>query len=126
MTGVPLKKKGETMTVFQESGQLLRIFIGEANKHGRKPLYEWIVQQARARDMAGATVLRGIQGFGANSLIHTTKILRLSEDLPVVIEIIDTSEKIEAFLQVVEPAITEGLVTVEKARIRMYRAGKRR
>ena len=113
------------MTVFKETGQLLRIFIGEANKHGRKPLYEWIVQQARSQGMAGATVLRGIQGFGANSLIHTTKILRLSEDLPVVVEIVDTEEKIEAFLQTVDHAITEGLVTVEKARVRMYRADGR-
>jgi PII-like signaling protein len=111
------------MTVFKEAGQLLRIFIGETNRYGRMPLYEWIVQQARSQGMAGATVLRGIQGFGANSLIHTTKILRLSEDLPVVVEIVDTEEKIEAFLKTIDPAITEGLVTVEKARVRMYRAG---
>ena len=111
------------MTVFKEAGQLLRIFIGEANRHGRMPLYEWIVQQARSQGMAGATVLRGIQGFGANSLIHTTKILRLSEDLPVIVEIVDTEEKIEAFIKTVDPAITEGLVTVEKARVRMYRGG---
>jgi hypothetical protein len=111
------------MTVFKEAGQLLRIFIGEANRFGRMPLYEWIVQQARSQGMAGATVLRGIQGFGANSLIHTTKILRLSEDLPVIIEIVDTEEKIEAFIKIIDPAITEGLVTVEKARVRMYRAG---
>ena len=113
------------MTVFKEAGQLLRIFIGETNKHGRKPLYEWIVQQARSQGMAGATVLRGIQGFGANSLIHTTKILRLSEDLPFVVEIVDTEEKIEAFLQSIDHAITEGLVTVEKVRVRMYRANGR-
>ncbi len=111
------------MTVFKEAGQLLRIFIGEANKHKRMPLYEWIVQQARSQGMAGATVLRGIQGFGANSLIHTTKILRLSEDLPVVVEIIDTKEKIESFLQTIDHAITEGIVTVEKAQVRIYRAG---
>jgi len=113
------------MTVFKETGQLLRIFIGESNKHGRKPLYEWIVEQARSQGMAGATVLRGIQGFGANSLIHTTKILRLSEDLPVVVEIVETEEKIEAFLQSIDHAITDGLVTVEKARVRMYRANGR-
>jgi hypothetical protein len=111
------------MTVFKEAGQLLRIFIGEANKYNRMPLYEWIVKQARSQGMAGATVLRGIQGFGANSLIHTTKILRLSEDLPVVVEIIDTKEKIESFLQTIDQAITEGIVTVEKAQVRMYRAG---
>ena len=101
----------------------MRIIIGETNKHGRIPLYEWIVQQARSQGLAGATVLRGIQGFGANSLIHTTKILRLSEDLPVVVEVIDTEEKIESFLQAIDHAITEGIVTVEKARVRMYRAG---
>jgi PII-like signaling protein len=111
------------MNILTEAGQLLRIFIGEANKYGRIPLYEWIVQQARSQGMAGSTVLRGIQGFGANSLIHTTKILRLSEDLPVIVEIIDTEEKIEAFIQTIEHAITEGMVTVEKARVRMYRAG---
>lgn len=110
------------MITIKEAGQLLRIFIGESNKYGRLPLYEWLVQQARAQGMAGATVLRGIQGFGANSLIHTTKILRLSEDLPVIVEIVDSEEKIESFLQIVEHAITEGLVTVEKARVRMYRA----
>lgn len=111
------------MTVFKEAGKLLRIFIGESNRYGRKPLYEWIVQQARSQGMAGATVLRGIQGFGANSLIHTTKVLRLSEDLPIVVEVVDTEDKIEAFLQTIEPAITEGLVTLEKARVRLYRAG---
>jgi hypothetical protein len=115
--------RGDAMTILKESGQLLRIFIGEANKYGRQPLYEWIVQQARAKGLAGATVLRGIQGFGANSLIHTTKILRLSEDLPVIVEIVDTEANIESFLQTVDHAITEGLVTVEKARVRMYRAG---
>jgi PII-like signaling protein len=111
------------MGEFEEPGQLLRIFIGEDHKHGRMPLFEWIVRQARAQGMAGATVLRGIQGFGANSLIHTTKILRLSQDLPVVVEIIDTAAKIDAFLESIDHAITEGIVTVEKARVRLYRAG---
>ena len=115
------------MTILSsENGQLLRIFIGETNKHGRIPLYEWIVKQARSKGMAGATVLRGIQGFGANSLIHTTKILRLSEDLPVIVEIIDTEAKIESFLQEIDQAITEGIVTVEKARVRMYRSANKK
>ena len=118
-----VRPTGGSVTVFKESGQLLRIFIGETNKYNRMPLYEWLVHQARSQGMAGATVLRGIQGFGANSLIHTTKILRLSEDLPVVVEIIDTKEKIESFLQAIDHAITEGIVTVEKAQVRMYRAG---
>jgi len=110
------------MTVLKEAAQLLRIFIGEADKYGRTPLYEWIVQQARSHGMHGATVLRGVLGFGANSLIHTTKILRLSEDLPMVVEIIDTKEKIESFLTSIDHAISEGIVTVEKAQVRIYRA----
>ena len=110
------------MAITEEAGQLLRVFVGEASKHGRMPLYEWIVQQARAQGLAGATVLRGILGFGANSRIRTTKILRLSEDLPVVVEIVDTPEKIEAFLKIIDPAIPVGMVTVETARVRLYRA----
>ncbi|HSG05761.1 MAG TPA: DUF190 domain-containing protein, partial [Nitrospiria bacterium] len=78
--------------------ELLRIFIGESDRHGSRPLHEAIVEAARKRGLAGATVLRGILGYGANSRIHTSKILRLSEDLPVVIEIVDQADKIEAFL----------------------------
>ncbi len=110
------------MDLLKEDGQLLRIMIGETDKYRRIPLYEWIVKQARKQGMAGATVLRGIQGFGANSLIHTTKILRLSEGLPVVIEIIDTKEKIESFLPIIDGAIEEGIATVEKATVRFYRS----
>lgn len=110
------------MDYLQENGQLLRIMIGETDKHGRVPLYEWIVKQARKHGMAGATVIRGIQGFGANSLIHTTKILRLSEGLPVIIEIIDTEKKIESFFPVIDDAIEEGIATVEKATVRFYRS----
>ncbi|MDJ0781620.1 MAG: DUF190 domain-containing protein [Desulfosarcinaceae bacterium] len=112
------------MEKYKEEGKLLRIFIGETDKYDRRPLYEWIVQQARAEGMAGATVLRGIVGYGAGSLIHTTKILRLSEDLPVIVEIVDSEEKIDQFLPQIEPAITEGLVTVERAHIRLYRNKK--
>ena len=104
-------------------GHLLRIYIGEQDRHDDEPMHQWLVSEAHRQGVAGATVLRGIQGFGANSLIHTTKILRLSEDLPVVVEIIDTKEKIESFLQTIDQAITEGIVTVEKAQVRMYRAG---
>ncbi len=114
------------MNSMEENGQLLRIMIGETDRHGKMPLYEWIVKQARKQGMAGATVLRGIQGFGANSLIHTTKILRLSEDLPVIVEIIDTQEKIESFLPVIDEAVTEGIATVEKANVRFYRYGKKK
>ncbi len=113
------------MQELREEGQLLRIFIGESDKYKRIPLYEWILKKARGHGMAGATVLRGIGGFGAGSRIHTTKILRLSEDLPVVVEIVDTPEKIESFLNIIESAISEGLATLERAHIRFYRTHKK-
>jgi PII-like signaling protein len=106
-----------------EEGYLLRIFIGESDKHAGKPLYEWIVYRAREQGLAGATVLRGMMGFGANTReIHTFKIERLSEDLPVVVEIVDTREKLEAFLTSIDGAIHAGLATLEKAQVRFYRA----
>jgi len=104
--------------------ELLRIFIGESDKHGGRPLYEVIVESARKRGMAGATVLRGLMGFGANSRVHTAKVLRLSEDLPMVIEIVDTPERIAAFLPELDELIGEGLVTLEKIRVITYRHGK--
>ncbi len=104
-----------------EEGQLLRIFIGETDKHGGLPLYEWIVREARKDGLAGATVFRGIAGFGAKSRIHTANILRLSLDLPIVVEIVDKPERIEAFLPVLDKVVTEGLITVEKAHIKLYR-----
>ena len=104
------------------NGQLLRIFIGESDKHQGKPLYEWLVIQAKEQGLAGATVLRGLMGFGANSRIHTSKILRLSLDLPIVVEIVDTPEKIEAFLGAIETVVKVGLVTLEKAAVQMYRS----
>lgn len=107
-----------------EDGYLLRIFIGESDKHEGKPLYEWLVLKAREAGLAGATVLRGIEGFGAHSRLHTAKILRLSEDLPIVVEIVDSLEKIEAFMPVVDHAINEGLATLERVRIRFYRSGR--
>ncbi len=100
---------------------LLRIFIGESDKRGARPTYEVIVEEARKRGLAGATVLRGIMGFGANSRIHTSKVLRLSEDLPIVIEIVDAEEKIEALIPFLDEMIEEGLVTLEKVRVIMYR-----
>lgn len=109
--------------ILPEKGQLLRIFIGESDKFEGKPLYEWIVLKAREAGLAGATVLRGIEGFGATSRIHTTKILRLSEDLPIVVEIVDTAEKIEQFLPSIDSAISEGLATLENVQIRFYRSG---
>jgi hypothetical protein len=100
---------------------LLRIFIGETDKYEGRPLYKAIVEKARQRGMAGATVMRGILGFGANSRIHTSQILRLSEDLPLVIEIVDSEERINAFLPELDTMISEGLVTLEKARVITYR-----
>jgi PII-like signaling protein len=100
---------------------LLRVFIGESDKIDGKPLYEVIVKKARNRGLAGATVIRGFLGFGANSLVHTSKVLRLSEDLPVVVEIVDAVDKIESFLTELDEMIGEGLVTLEKVRIIAYR-----
>jgi hypothetical protein len=104
--------------------ELLRIFVGEDDKHGHQPMYEAIVQLARKKGMAGATVLRGIMGFGANSRVHTAKILRLSEDLPIVIEIVDKPERIAQLLPEVDSMIGEGLVTLEPVRVIAYRHGK--
>jgi hypothetical protein len=108
-----------------EDGYLLRVFIGESDKYGGKPLYEWIVLTARAHGLAGATVLRGMMGFGAASHeIHTAKIERLSEDLPIIVEIVDTKEKLEAFLPLIDAAVHDGLATLEKAHVRFYRSRK--
>jgi uncharacterized protein len=99
-----------------EEAVLLRIFIGEDDRYKRLPLYEAIVLKARETHLAGATVLRGFLGFGKSSHMHAEKILRLSMDLPVVIEIVDTREKVNAFLPCLEPMISGGLVTMERAR----------
>jgi uncharacterized protein len=106
-------------------GKLLRVFIGEADRWEGQPLYEAIVEQAKRAGLAGATVWKGFMGFGAHSRLHTAKILRLSEDLPIVIEIVDTAEKIETFVPVLERMVQEGLVTLERAEVLMYRATKR-
>ena len=98
----------------------LRIFIGESDHYGGKPLYEAIVMTARERHLAGATVLRGPMGFGASSRLHTTKILRLSEDLPLVIEIVDSEEKVNAFLPTLDGLMTSGLITLEKVQVLQY------
>ncbi|MCF8041440.1 MAG: DUF190 domain-containing protein [Desulfarculaceae bacterium] len=101
--------------------ELLRVFIGEGDKYEGRLLYELIVEKAREDGLAGATVYRGILGFGANSRVHTTKVLRLSEGLPVVVEIVDATEKIQAFLPWLDGVIHEGLITLEKARVIAYR-----
>ena len=109
-----------------EEGYLLRIFIGEADKFQGKPLYEWLVLQAREQGLAGATVLRGMMGYGANSReIRTFKITRLSEDLPIVVEIVDIKEKLETYLEIIDESIQAGMVTMEKATIRIYRGNGR-
>jgi len=105
-----------------EDGYLLRIFIGESDKHGHIPLYEAIVLKARESGLAGATVLRGVMGFGRHSIMHTAKILRLSEDLPLIIEIVDSLGKIEAFLPILDGMVPEGLVTLEQVRVIHYRS----
>lgn len=103
---------------------LLRIFFGESDRHGHVPLGEAIVLKAREMHLAGATVLRGPMGFGKSSRLHTAKILRLSMDLPMVIEIVDSEEKIQAFLPVLDAMMGGGLVTLEKVRVIEYRAGQ--
>jgi PII-like signaling protein len=107
-----------------EEGQLLRIFIGESDRWKGKPLYEAIILKAREMGIAGATMLRGMMGYGGASRIHTAKILRLSEDLPIVVEIVDSKEKITALLPTIEEMVQEGLVTLENVRVLQYRSGK--
>jgi PII-like signaling protein len=102
---------------------LLRVFIGESDRWEHKPLYEAIVLKAREMHLAGATVLRGPMGFGKSSRLHTAKILRLSADLPLVIEIVDSEEKIQSFLPVLDPMMGGGLLTLEKVKVIDYRAG---
>jgi uncharacterized protein len=108
-------------------GKLLRVFLGESDRLNGKPLYECIVQKARESGLAGATVLRGVEGFGARSRIHTAKILRLSEDLPIVVEIVDSEEKIKAFLPAVDKMFegsgSGGMITLERAEVIRYTHG---
>ncbi len=104
-------------------GQLLRIFVGESDRHAGKPLYEAIVLKAREEGLAGASVRRGLAGFGAHSRLHTAKILRLSQDLPTVIEIVDKEERIQAFLPLLDSMVDEGMITVERVHIIAYRHG---
>lgn len=103
-----------------KDAMLLRIFIGESDRSGHRPLYEEIVLKAREAHLAGATVLRGPMGFGHSSRLHTAKILRLSEDLPMVIEIVDAEDKIRAFLDRIEPIMGAGLITLERVQVLRY------
>ena len=104
-----------------EEGMLLRIFIGETDSYKGKPLYEQIVLKARELNLAGATVMRGIMGFGADSRMHTAKILRLSEDLPIIIEIVDTEENLQKLQPFLDETVEEGLITLEKVKVIKYR-----
>ena len=105
-----------------QEGCLLRVFIGESDHWQGKPLYEAIVLEARRLHLAGATVLKGAMGYGASSRLHTAKVLRLSEDLPLVVEIVDSREKLEQLLPFLEETVTNGLVTLERAEVIWYRA----
>jgi len=104
-----------------EEGMLLRVFVGETDQYKDKALYEQIVIKARELNLAGATVIRGIMGFGADSRMHSAKLLRLSEDLPVIIELVDTEEKLNTLLPFLDEAVQEGLITLEKVRVIKYR-----
>jgi len=106
------------------TGLLVRIYIGESDTWHGRPLYEAIVHLLRERGLAGATVLRGIEGFGAKAHLHTTRILRLSEDLPLVIEVVDRAENIERILPELDEMISDGLVTIEAVEVITYRSGR--
>jgi PII-like signaling protein len=112
--------RNSTLMHLPEDAVLLRIFIGESDRYQHKPLYEAIVLKARELELAGATVLRGPMGFGKSSHLHTAKILRLSMDLPIVIEIVDTAQKINAFLPVLDEMMGGGLVTLERTKVIRY------
>jgi len=104
-----------------EDGRLLRIFVGEDDQHDGVPLFEAIVRLLREVGLAGTTVLRGIAGFGRSSVVHTSHLLRMSEDLPIVIECVDTAERVEAVLPALDALIDEGLITLERVDVRIYR-----
>ncbi|HDH10717.1 MAG TPA: DUF190 domain-containing protein [Nitrospirae bacterium] len=113
------------MMKLPDEGKLLKVFIGESDTYQGKSLYEAIVLKARELNLAGATVFRGIMGYGAASRIHSIKLLRLSEDLPIMIEIVDTEENIDKILPFLDDTVKEGLITMEKARIIKYRHSKK-
>ena len=110
----------------EQQATLLRLFVGERDRHGHQPLYEAIVTKAREQGLAGATVLRGLLGFGASSVLHTAKLVEISDDLPMVVEIVDAEEKIEKFLPVLDDMLSSGLVTLEKVRVLQYGLPKKR
>jgi PII-like signaling protein len=105
-----------------EDAGLLRIYVGENDRHGGRPLYEAIVLKARELGLAGATVLRGVMGFGRSSRLHTTKVLRLSDDLPIVVEIVDREETLARLIPWLDEVVADGLVTLERVRVKRYAA----
>lgn len=107
-------------------GLLVRIYIGENDQHDGRPLYRAVVERMRELGLAGATVLRGIEGFGAHARLHTTRLLRLSEDLPILIELVDTEDRIRAALPVLDEMVGDGLITLERVEVIAYRAGTER
>lgn len=107
----------------ESTGKLLRIFIGESDRHGGQPLFTAIVERARHAGLSGATVFKGIEGFGGHSVVHAARIFDLSTDLPVLIEIVDTEEKIEAFIPVLDEMVHEGLITMENVQVIRYKTG---
>ncbi len=110
----------------EQQATLLRLFVGERDKHGHQPLYEAIVSKAREHGLAGATVLRGLLGYGASSVLHTAKLVEISDDLPMIVEIVDSEENIEKFLPVLDGMLSSGLVTLEKVRVLQYGLPKKR
>src|SRR5205814_9514667 len=122
LSTVPRIEPGAHMRI-NENGILLRVFIGESDKFQHKPLYEAIVQKVRELGLAGATVLRGSEGFGAHSVVHKAGLLEMSADLPIVIEIVDAHEKIQSLLPHLDSMVTEGMITMENVRILSYRSG---
>lgn len=113
------------MRVLDGEQVLMRIFIGESDKHGGRPLYQELVEMFRREHVAGATVFRGILGFGAKSHMHAAHLLRLSQDLPILIEVVDTQENIDRILPMLDGVVSEGLITLEKARVILYAPGKK-
>lgn len=105
------------------TGKLLRIFIGESDRRGAQPLYTAIVEEARKRGLSGATVFKGIEGFGGHSVVHAARVFDLSSDLPILIEIVDSEEKIRSFIPVLDEMVHEGLVTLEAVEIIQYKTG---
>jgi PII-like signaling protein len=123
LSTVPQIEPGEHMTI-NDDGVLLRVFIGESDRFGNQPLYEAIIQKIRELGLAGATVLRGTEGFGARSVVHKAALLEMSSDLPIVIEIVDTHEKVNLLLPHLETMVPEGMITMEYVKILMYRHGR--